>query len=193
MSILSDIEKRSGGVCELCDSEEKLQIYKVPPKLNEFLDECIHACFYCVDQIEGKSPININHWRCLNNSMWSEHNPVKVVTWRMLNRLKEEQWPMDLLELIYLDDNLLDWARATGEELDESEKIIHRDSVGIILKPGDNVLVNKDLKVKGSTMVVKQGTIVKDISLDQVNETYIEGKVNGQKIVILTEYVKKSS
>jgi protein PhnA len=49
----------------------------------------------------------------------------------------------------------------------------------------------KDLKVKGSSMVAKQGTAVRRISLDHENAEYIEGKVDGQQIVIITKYVKK--
>ncbi|MDO4783437.1 MAG: PhnA domain-containing protein, partial [Capnocytophaga felis] len=49
----------------------------------------------------------------------------------------------------------------------------------------------KDLKVKGSSMVAKQGTVVRKISLDRENAQYIEGKVDGQQIVIVTQYVKK--
>jgi protein PhnA len=59
------------------------------------------------------------------------------------------------------------------------------------LENGDNVVLIKDLKVKGSSMVAKQGTAVRRISLDRENAEYIEGKVDGQQIVILTKYVKK--
>ena len=40
-------------------------------------------------------------------------------------------------------------------------------------------------------MVAKQGAAVRNIRLDHENETYIEGKVDGQQIVLLTAYVKK--
>jgi protein PhnA len=40
-------------------------------------------------------------------------------------------------------------------------------------------------------MVAKQGTAVRRISLDHENETYIEGKVDGKQIVIITQFVKK--
>jgi protein PhnA len=40
-------------------------------------------------------------------------------------------------------------------------------------------------------MVAKQGTAVRRISLDHENATYIEGKVDGVQIVLVTEYVKK--
>ena len=93
--------------------------------------------------------------------------------------------------MMYLEDDALNWAKATGEGLSESEKIIHRDVNGVILENGDSVVLVKDLKVKGSSMVAKQGTAVRRISLDHENAEYIEGKVDGQQIVIITKYVKK--
>jgi protein PhnA len=85
----------------------------------------------------------------------------------------------------------LRFAKETGEGLDESEKIIHRDANGVILQAGDSVVLIKDLKVKGSSLVAKQGTAVRRISLDRDNANYIEGKVGPTQIVIITEYVKK--
>jgi protein PhnA len=110
----------------------------------------------------------------------------------MLNRLKSEGWPQDLLDMMYLEDEVLAWAKATGEGQDAGEQIVHRDANGAILEAGDNVVLIKDLKVKGSSMVAKQGTAVRRISLDHENAEYIEGKVDGQQIVILTKYVKKT-
>jgi protein PhnA len=94
---------------------------------------------------------------------------------------------------MYLDEDTLAWAQATGEgEGEEDEtKVIHRDSNGVILEIGDSVVLIKDLKVKGSSMVAKQGTAVRNIRLDHENAEYIEGKVDGQTIVIITQYVKK--
>lgn len=93
---------------------------------------------------------------------------MKVVAWRMLSRLKSEGWPKDLLDMMYLENETLRWAKASGEGLEESEKIIHRDVNGVILKAGNNVVLIKDLKVKGSSMVAKQGTAVRRISLGPV-------------------------
>ena len=134
-----------------------------------------------------------NHWRCLNDSMWSEYLPVKVVAWRMLNRLKGEGWSLDLLNMLYLTDEELAFAQALNDHLEEGEKIIHKDSNGAVLSAGDNVVLIKDLKVKGSSMVAKQGTVVRKIALDPENSQYIEGRVEGQQIVILTQYVKKTT
>jgi protein PhnA len=62
---------------------------------------------------------------------------------------------------MYLDEDDLAWAQATGEGEEDENKIIHRDSNGVILEHGDSVVLIKDLKVKGSSMVAKQGTAVK--------------------------------
>ena len=134
-----------------------------------------------------------NHWRCLNDSMWSEHLPVKVMAWRMLNRLKGEGWSLDLLNMLYLTEEELAFAQALNDHFEEGEKVIHKDSNGAVLSAGDNVVLIKDLKVKGSSMVAKQGTVVRKIALDPENAQYIEGKVEGQQIVILTQYVKKTT
>ncbi len=191
MGLLEDLQERSSSTCELCSSTDRLSIYEVPPISVGGLDGSLLACSTCIGQIEDASKMDPNHWRCLNDSMWSEHDAVKVVAWRMLTRLKAEGWPQDLLDMLYLDDETLLWAKATGEGLSESEKIIHRDVNGAILENGDSVVLVKDLKVKGSSMVAKQGTAVRRISLDRENAEYIEGKVDGQHIVIITKYVKK--
>lgn len=191
MSLLEDLQERSGGVCELSGATEDLVIYEVPPVSTGGLDGSILISTICKNQIENPETTDANHWRCLNDSMWSEHDAVKVVVWRMLNRLKSEGWPQDLLDMMYLDDETLEWAKATGEGMSENEKIIHRDVNGNILENGDSVVLVKDLKVKGSSMVAKQGTAVRRISLDHENAEYIEGKVDGQNIVIVTKYVKK--
>lgn len=191
MGLLEDLQDRSGNVCELCTSTDNLAIYEVPPVSTGGFDGSILACNICVGQIENPEVTEPNHWRCLNDSMWSEYEAVKVVVWRILSRLKSEGWPQDLLDMMYLEGDTLEWAKATGEGLAESEKIIHRDANGAVLENGDSVVLIKDLKVKGSSMVAKQGTAVRRISLDHENSEYIEGKVDGQQIVIITKYVKK--
>lgn len=66
-----------------------------------------------------------------------------------------------------------------------------KDSNGNILNEGDTVTVIKDLKVKGSSSVIKRGTVVKNIRLtNSANE--IEGKVGGSVIVLKTEFMKKA-
>lgn len=192
MDVRQQLLDRGDGKCELCGATDDLAVYEVPPVGIGGVDGSLLACNTCIGQIEDPDTIYPNHWRCLNDSMWSEHAAVQVVAWRMLSRLKAEGWPQDLLDMLYLAPETLQWAQATGEGIDEIDKVVHRDVNGVILEAGDSVVLVKDLKVKGSSMVAKQGTAVRRISLDPENAEYIEGKVDGQHIVIITKYVKKT-
>jgi len=192
MSVLQTLQERSNTTCELCTSTKDLKQYTIPPSLNENVANDVLICETCFSQINGDEAIDANHWRCLNDSMWSEHIAVQIMAWRMLQRLRHEGWPKDLLDMMYLDDEALALARSTGEHEDAANKIIHRDINGVILEAGDSVVLVKDLKVKGSSMVAKQGTAVRNIRLDHENAEYIEGKVGAQQIVIITKYVKKN-
>jgi len=191
MSLERRLKQRSDSKCELCATEENLQVYEVPKSPKDDLDASILVCKTCLTQIENPDSIDPNHWRCLNDSMWSVEPPVQIVAWRMLQRLKPHGWSQALLDMMYLDDEMLEWAKAEGDGVDKSNELVHRDSNGVILQAGDSVVLIKDLKVKGSSMVAKQGTAVRRISLDHENAEYIEGKVDGQQIVIITQYVKK--
>ncbi|MDO7170880.1 PhnA domain-containing protein [Mariniflexile sp. AS56] len=191
MSVLQTLQERSSNICELCTSNSELKQYTLPPSLNENVDNSLLVCGNCLSQIEEATDMDTNHWRCLNDSMWSEFVAVQIMAWRMLQRLRNEGWPKDLLDMMYLDDEALALARATGEHEDESSKIIHRDVNGVILEAGDSVVLIKDLKVKGSSIVAKQGTAVRNIRLDHENAEYIEGKVDSQQVVIITKFVKK--
>lgn len=191
MSVEKELQLRADSKCELCASEDNLQIYNVPPAKEATVDESILICNTCANQIENHDNVDVNHWRCLNDSVWSTVPAVQVMAWRMLNRLKAEGWPQDLLDMLYLDEETQTWAEATGEGTDEDDVIKHIDSNGATLQAGDTVVLIKDLNVKGSSMVAKRGTAVRNISLVHDNPEQIEGKVNGQQIVILTKFVKK--
>lgn len=191
MSTETDLHARSNSKCELCSATENLSVYDVPPNSNGGVDQSVLICNTCQDQIENPANVDVNHWRCLNDSMWSQEPPVQVMAWRMLTRLRAEGWPQDLLEMLYLDDETLSWARATGEGLDDEDRVIHKDSNGNILEAGDTVTLIKDLEVKGANFTAKRGTAVRNISLSPDNAEHIEGRVDGQQIVILTKFVKK--
>jgi len=93
--------------------------------------------------------------------------------------------------MMYLDDETLAWAQATGDHLSADEVVRHLDSNGAVLEAGDTVTLIKDLNVKGSSLTAKRGTAVRNISLVPDNPEQIEGRVEGQQIVILTKFVKK--
>lgn len=184
---------RSESKCELCGATDNLGVYEIPPASTGNADECVLICDTCREQIEKPDRVDVNHWRCLNDSMWSQVPAVQVMAWRMLTRLSAEGWPQELLDMLYLDDDTLEWARATGEGASDSDAIKHMDSNGTVLAAGDTVTLIKDLNVKGANFTAKRGTAVRGISLVPDNAEQIEGRVNGQQIVILTQFVKKSA
>lgn len=65
-----------------------------------------------------------------------------------------------------------------------------KDSNGSILIDGDSVILIKDLKVKGSSITLKRGTVVKKIKLTE-DEQEIDCRINGSNIVLRTEFLKK--
>ncbi len=191
MNLENLLKERSGSKCELCGSEESLSIQSLPPDNLENTDNSLLVCGTCNGQIENPETQGANHWRCLNDSMWNENRAVQIMAYRMLHRLKNEGWSQDLLDMMYMEEETM--AYANSGIVTEENKVVHRDVNGVILQAGDSVVLIKDLKVKGSSMVAKQGTPVRRISLDMENAEYIEGKVDGQHIVIITKYVKKTS
>ncbi len=198
MSTEQELFARSESKCELCSATENLVVYEVPPESNGNPEQSVLLCDTCKNQIENPDKVDANHWRCLNDSMWSQVPAVQVLAWRMLTRLSAEGWPQDLLDMLYLDDDLLTWAQATGEgQSDDGQNgnttIKHMDCNGAVLAAGDTVTLTKDLNVKGANFTAKRGTAVRRISLVADNSKQIEGKVDGQHIVILTEFVKKSN
>lgn len=192
MSFENELKIRSASQCELCAASENLSAFAVPPATNN-PDRYIYICDICKEQIENPDKTHVNHWRCLNESMWSQVPAVQVMIWRQLNHLRDEGWPQDLLDMLYLDEETQAWAEATGEGTQNESALKHSDSNGAILETGDTVTLIKDLKVKGTNFTAKRGSSVRGISLVSDNAEHIEGKINGQQIVILTKFVKKTS
>ena len=188
---MTDLHTRSGSACELCTNSDNLQAYSIPPDSDNSTEQMLLVCDICEDQINNPEKINANHWRCLNDSMWSQIPAVQVMAWRMLTRLSTEGWPQDLLDILYLDDETLLWAQSDAADSDDS--IVHKDSNGAILSAGDTVTLIKDLDVKGTSFTAKRGTAVRNISLVSSNAEHIEGRVNGTQIVILTKFVKRAN
>ena len=180
---------RSHSSCELCNNSEGLDTHAVPPESNGSLDQSILLCGTCLSQIQQPDTTDVNHWRCLNDSMWSQVPAVQVMAWRQLKHLSDESWAQDLLEMLYLDEETKTWAEATQSDNDTDPTL---DSNGAVLEAGDTVTLIKDLVVKGANFTAKRGTAVRGISLTN-NPEHIEGKVNGTRIVLLTKFLKKSN
>jgi protein PhnA len=190
MSVVTEkrLKDRSGSLCEISGSDENLVVYLVEPKTEATPENCILITKSLRDQIENPETMNPNDWRGLSDSMWNENLPVQIVSWRMHARLKN----MDMLEMMYLDEDSLEWAKATGEADDDEGKIVHKDSNGNVLLDGDSVVLIKDLNVKGATFTAKRGAAVHNIKLVWDDANLIEGRVENQSIFILTQYVKKT-
>jgi protein PhnA len=102
-------------------------------------------------------------------------------------------------EFVYADGSLLicpecahEWPAEAGAESDEEAVAITKDAVGNVLQDGDSVTVIKDLKIKGSSQVVKVGTKVRNIKLiggDHDIDCRIDGIGSMQ---LKSEYVKKA-
>lgn len=97
-------------------------------------------------------------------------------------------------EYVYEDGNMLICPECSYEwslKNTNSEEAVIRDSNGNELKDGDSVIVIKDLKVKGSSSVLKQGTKVKSIRLVDGDHD-IDCKIDGFGAMKLkSEFVKK--
>ncbi|WP_295673172.1 alkylphosphonate utilization protein [uncultured Mucilaginibacter sp.] len=181
---------RSGNACELCHSKTDLSVYAVPPANHP--DNGIMICSTCLAQLSNTAEPDAKYWRFLTEAMWSAVPAVQVVAWRLLSRLKNEGWAAENLDMLYLDEETLAWAKAVAVDDTSAEaEAVHRDSLGAELQTGDTVVLTRSLDVKGSSLNAKMGTVVKNIRLVTDNTDQVEGKIEGQQIVILTKYLRK--
>ena len=187
MSLEKELQKRSGGVCELCGSSESLSILEIAPS-DVSANTAIYVCIKCSPQIQDINLLDEAHLNCLNDSMWSEVPVVQVVSYRLLNALGRQ----DLVDMMYMEDELKAYADAGLTDVGSTKALVHKDANGVILQTGDTVVITKDLDVKGTTFTAKRGTAVRNIGLVHDNSELIEGRVNSVKIQILTKFLKKS-
>jgi protein PhnA len=187
----SKLEKGNASACQLCKSTQELAVYQVLPA--GYGDNEIVVCGQCRSQIERQQQMDSNYWGFLSEAMWSEVPAVQVLAWRMLSRLKNETWAADYLDMMYLDEQLQEWAEAGSDHVDAADLPVHRDSNGNALKNGDTVVLTRSLDVKGSSLNAKMGTVIKNIRLVEDNVEQIEGKIDGQQIVILTKYLRRQA
>lgn len=185
MSLEKELEVRSGGVCELCGSSEGLSAFEVAPS-DGSAEQSIYVCSTCKEQIENQDKMDEAHFNCLNDSMWSETPAVAVMSYRLLNALGRQ----DLVDMMYMEDDVKAWADALSNN--NSSNVIVKDSNGVVLNAGDSVVIIKDLEVKGAGFTAKRGTTVRNISIPSDVADHIEGRVNGTKIYLKTEFLKKA-
>lgn len=193
MAVLDELTARAEGACELCLAPRRLHVFPVPPESDESAEQSVLICGACRRQIEDPAEMDSAHWAPLGTSMWNQEPAVQVLAWRMLRRLKHETWASDLFDMLYLDDETRAWAEQEPEPVPPAaDAVEHRDAHGALLASGDTVTLIKDLVVKGAGFTAKRGTAVRNITVVHDNAAHIEGRVDGQRIVILTEFVKKA-
>ena len=182
------LARRCKSSCELCGENTSLAVFEVPPVGHPDIEKCVMICEPCREQLADTKKINVNHWHCLNDSAWSEVPAVQVLVWRLLKRMASEAWAQDLLEQMYLEEDVQVWAEDEGGKSKGAKTL---DSNGVALSEGDTVHIIKDLDVKGAGFTAKRGTVVKNIHLTN-NPEHIEGRVNKTKIVLKTCFLKKA-
>lgn len=170
-----ELMTRAGSICEFCGAGDGMTAVVLTP------DDQVLLCPICRDDTDAP----VGHWHCLEGAAWSLEPAVQVAVWQKLGTL-QEAWATDTREMMAVDvDAMARFNDATQPE------VIHRDSNGMQLVHGDTVVLVKDLPVKGAGFTAKRGTAVRNISLVPENAGHIEGRVEGQRIVILTEFVKR--
>ena len=193
VNLFSDeLAARGQAKCEFCGEAAGLAVYEVPPIADPDIEKCAWACQACRGQLSGDLSIDAEHWRCLQDSAWSQISAVQVTAWRILDRLGSHAWAQELLEQLYLDEPTLEWAEQGKMESVSDEGDATVDSNGTRLADGDSVFIIKDLDVKGVAFVAKRGTIVKNIRLTS-NPEHVEGRVNKTAIILKTCFLKKTT
>jgi len=170
--------------CELCGSSDDVVVMELPVS-DGSEEQSIYVCANCKGQIENDE-LDETHFNCLNDAMWSEVPAVKVMSYILWNKLGRS----DMLDMMYLEDEERKLAEAAINA--EANKVVVKDANGVELKAGDSVVILKDLEVKGAGFTAKRGTTVRNISIPSDVEGHIEGRVNGSKIYLKAEFLKKA-
>ncbi len=186
-----ELRTRANSACELCGGSDDLTAFAVAPHAEATAEHGVVVCATCRPQLDGDAPLDSPHWRCLQGAIWSEVPAVQVVAWRLLVQLKAEGWANELLDQVWLADEVKAWAEAgLPAAADDDAGAPTLDSNGAPLADGDSVSLIKSLDVKGTSFVAKRGTTVRNIRLTGDPE-HIQGKVNGVTIYLKTCFLKK--
>lgn len=177
-------------VCALCSSSGDVAAWVVVPARTPA--DTVLLCGSCrAREAASAAPDAAASW--LRDSIWSVDVGVQVLSWRLLQRLPGEAWARELLEQVWLEDEILTWAQAglATETVVTEAALRVVDSNGTLLAEGDSVTLVKDLEVKGAGFTAKRGTLVKHIHLTD-DAGLIEGRVNGTVIVLKTAFLKRA-
>jgi protein PhnA len=189
MSVETEIEARSGNQCELCSAGNDLGVFPVEPRDHSVAENCVQLCAICLGQAAGEQVMDPTHWFCLQASAWSAEPAVQVLAWRLLRKLTDHSWAIELADQIYMEDETRAWAEQEAGSVEAEPQPV--DSNGVVLKEGDSVTLIKDLVVKGANFTAKRGTLVKNVRVGD-DPTHVEGKVNKMSIMLKTCFLKRA-
>jgi protein PhnA len=150
----SRLVERSNNKCEICQSREPLSAFFIPESPDTTANCYVFICQVCLSNIDAKGDCDLQHFRCLTNSMWSSTAAVQVMSYRLLHQCLPELWAQDAIDMLYLEEEFLLWAQADLA----AEKEPTLDANGVALQPGDAVTVMKDLEVKGALLLNAEPT-----------------------------------
>lgn len=122
MNLESTLLERAHSKCELCSATSALSVYNIPPVKTISADNSILLCGTCRGQIENPATIDPDHWRCLNDRMWSEFPAVQAMAWRILKKLTDHDWARDMLDQLFLEEEVQNWAEAFINDAEVSDK-----------------------------------------------------------------------
>jgi len=171
-------------VCELCGCSKDVELVELPVS-DASEEQSIYLCANCNEQISS-GELDETHFNCLNDAMWSETPAAKIMSYILWNKLGRQ----DMVEMMYLEEDELKLAEQAVNA--EANKVTFRDANGVELLAGDSIVILKDLDVKGAGFTAKRGTTVTRISLPHDMDDHVEGRVNGTKIYLKTEFIKKA-
>ena len=104
--------RRCSSQCELCEaSSVSLHIFEVEPVPNEpELSHCLMICQQCEQNLKYPKKMQVDHWRCLSKTMWSEVIAAKVVAIVVLEFLAADHaWAQEALEIAYIEETEQEW------------------------------------------------------------------------------------
>jgi protein PhnA len=110
-----DLARRAKSKCELTGvGGVSLRAYEVPPVGPEpDIERTLLVSEECIEVLENPRKLKGREWQCLAETVWSEMPAIQVVAWRMLNHLaKNEDWARDVLEQLFLDEEVEAWAKS---------------------------------------------------------------------------------
>jgi protein PhnA len=124
------LKDRNNGTCELCNTNVAIHGYTVTPKKDDQPQNQVALCAGCYEDLDQLNAVN--HWRCLEGSIWSGEPAVQALSRRLLKKMTGHSWAQEALSSVDLPEEIIEWSDFEG-----AGQIKHVDGFGNILNTGD--------------------------------------------------------